>query len=35
MKCDGVGWRRSVGPSVRNEVLQRVKEGRNILKTIN
>jgi hypothetical protein len=31
----GKGWRRSVGPIVKNEeVLQRVKEERNILHTL-
>ena len=38
IKCDaGEGWRRSVGQIVweTNEVLQRVKEERNILHTTN
>jgi hypothetical protein len=35
LKCGvGEGWKRSVGPIVRNEVLLRVKEQRNILHEI-
>jgi hypothetical protein len=36
LKCGaGEGWRRSVGPmAVKNEVLHRVKEDRNILNKI-